>query len=581
MTEKFMTRYRARKVKVVITLVFAFMFIIVGIIGMVSILNILRDSLVSYQDRLILGTTSSISRNVEFYLDKYSASLNSLVQQNRTLEAEKSYLSKGFSDRILRVLQFNIARQGGNMTAMAVFSPEGEFLISSDGKNYELLEDNLDMKAEAVNTYLSKTSSGDKCVVLCSRSKNGLFYTAFLPIQSMFSAATKDKNQDGDLYFLLYDSNEEYIYYSDGREVYISEIADAIKNFKTHGTNMSEINEKLISSPKGYVDEISFQFDNVQWACLIGGVQVKLDFDSLNIFTAMKLDKVVAPVQRGAALLFVSIVLLLAGVFLIIWNIIMLRRRNEQAVQEIIALREKSKMLEELNRNEQELAHRLRLQEIGMMASGIAHEFNNLLTPIMGYSLMILEKLPIEEADNYDSALEIYSASQKAKEIIDQISYLSRKKMDVALKRIAVSDLVEKGIAMAAFAKRGNIEIFKDFDCGEVYVLGNETLLTQIMVNIYINAYQAMSEKSGALSIRTYCGGGKVFIEIGDTGESIEEAIIPRIFEPFFTTKESGKGTGLGLTIVKRIVEEHNGSISASNNDNGGVTFTIAFPVIE
>ncbi len=573
---------QARKFKVIITLTVAVFFIIIGIIGMLSILNVFRDAMVSYQDRLILGTTTSISRNAESYLNKYSMSLNSLVQQNRTLEAEKSYLTKGFADRILRVLQFNIARQGGNMTAMAVFSAEGEFILSSDGKNYELLKDNLDMKAEAVNIYLSKSAAGDKCVVLCSRSKNGLFYIAFIPIQSMLSAASEDRSQNDNLYLILYDSDEEYIYYSDGSGIHIFEIANFIKNFKTHGISFSEINEKLQKNPKGYVDEISFEFENTQWAFLIGSVQVKLDFDSLFLVTAMKLDEVVAPVRRGAVLLFICIALLLFGVFLIIRNILLLRQRNEQAIQEIKLLQEKSKMLEELNRNEQELAHKLRLQEIGMMASGIAHEFNNLLTPIMGYSLMMLETLPIEETDNYDSALEIYNASQKAKETIGQISYLSRKKMGVNLNKIAINDLVEKGIALAAFAKQGNIEICKDFDCDGVYILGNETLLTQIMVNIYINAYQAMGEKGGTLSIKTYCREEdirKVFIEIGDTGESIDEMIIPHIFDPFFTTKETGKGTGLGLTIVKRIVEEHNGSITVSNNDCEGVTFTIILPV--
>jgi signal transduction histidine kinase len=239
-------------------------------------------------------------------------------------------------------------------------------------------------------------------------------------------------------------------------------------------------------------------------------------------------------------------------------------------------------MLEDLNREEQELAHRLRLQEIGMMASGIAHEFNNLLTPIMGYSLMVLERLSIEEeTDNYDSVLEIYSASQKAKEIIQQISYLSSKKVDPTFKRLVINDLMEKSITIAAFSNRGNIEINKDFNCQGACVMGNETLLTQIMVNIYINAYQAMSKSGGTLSIKTYCREeetSKIIIEIANTGDSIDQEIIQHIFEPFFTTKENGKGTGLGLTIVKRIVEEHNGSISVSNNDGDGVTFTIILP---
>lgn len=564
-----------KSLKVAISIVIAVIFIIFGIVGMVIILDIFRDALVSYQDRFILGATTSISDNIELYLNQYKKSINSLVQQNRTLEAEKSYLDRGYSDRILRVLQFNIARQGGNIKSMAVFSPTGEFIISSDGLEYKFLKDNLEIKAQEVNTYLSEDAIGNMFIALCSRSRNGLFYTAYIPIKTMFQVVTEQTNTDKKLYYILYANNRKYAYYIDDNKVSVLDL----NQINSSHLDLEDLTAKISKNPNSYAQEISFELKNTQWTCLIGGKEISLNFDSLFLISAMKLDKIVAPVQRSAVVLLVCIILFLLGIFWIIRCILLISRRNVQALNEIKILKGRSKMLEEINRLEQEIAHEQRLQEIGTMASGIAHEFNNLLTPIMGHSIMMLDTIPASDTDKYDSLLEVYNASLKAKEIIDQLSYLSRKNVDSTYSTIFINELIDKGVNIATFAKKGNIKIVKEYNTEGVYIYGNETLLIQTLVNIFINAYQAMNEMGGTLTIKTYCEDRNVIIEISDTGEGMDESIISRIFDPFFTTKGKEKGTGLGLTIVKKIIEEHNGIIWAFNNEVRGTTFIIRLPI--
>ena len=109
--------------------------------------------------------------------------------------------------------------------------------------------------------------------------------------------------------------------------------------------------------------------------------------------------------------------------------------------------------MEALNRKNQELAHHDRLQTIGTLTSSIAHEFNNLLTPIMGYSILVLEQLPSDAEELYDNVLEIYNSSRKAKEIIARLSDLSRKNTSLTFQYVSPDELVRKVLAVASPAR--------------------------------------------------------------------------------------------------------------------------------
>lgn len=253
-------------------------------------------------------------------------------------------------------------------------------------------------------------------------------------------------------------------------------------------------------------------------------------------------------------------------------------RRTARLRKEADALREKNEAMEALNRQIQELAHHQRLETIGTLTSSIAHEFNNLLTPIMGYSLMAMEKLPAEEEELFDNLLEIYNASSKAKTIISRLSDLSRKNTDETFRLVSPDESIRKTLEVAEPAKPKNVEVMRNLNCWDQRIRANEIQLSQLLLNLILNSFHAMEETGGTLMADTSFDETCIHIRIADTGCGIPEEIKHRIFEPFFTTKEAGKGTGLGLAIAAQVVEDHNGSIQVESTEGKGTVFLVSLP---
>lgn len=241
-------------------------------------------------------------------------------------------------------------------------------------------------------------------------------------------------------------------------------------------------------------------------------------------------------------------------------------------------LQRKNEAMEKLNRQTQELAHHQRLEIMGTLTSSIAHEFNNLLTPIMGYSMMALEKLPPEEEELYDDILEIYEASRKAKTIISRLSDLSRKNTDLTFRQVSPDDLIRKVLDVAKPAKPNRVEIRLNLNCWAQRLYANEIQMSQLFLNLILNGFHAMEETGGTLSVDTSFDEDSICVRVSDTGTGIPEEIQDKIFEPFFTTKAAGKGTGLGLAIVAQVVEDHKGTIHVQSQEGKGTTFTIQLP---
>ena len=203
-------------------------------------------------------------------------------------------------------------------------------------------------------------------------------------------------------------------------------------------------------------------------------------------------DQVSRPIRRSALLLTTGGGLVIAGVLLLAGLNLRSGRRNERAQRELALLQEKNAAMEALNRKNQELAHHDRLQTIGTLTSSIAHEFNNLLTPIMGYSILVLEQLPSDAEELYDNVLEIYNSSRKAKEIIARLSDLSRKNTSLTFQYVSPDELVRKVLAVASPARPPHVEVRTDLACRHLWLRGNEIQLSQMLLNLILNAYHAM-----------------------------------------------------------------------------------------
>ena len=270
--------------------------------------------------------------------------------------------------------------------------------------------------------------------------------------------------------------------------------------------------------------------------------------------------------------------LIVLGIGMLLMLFLDMLRRTNRILRETEALRQKNQAREELNRQTQKLAHHQRLEIIGTLTSSIAHEFNNLLTPIMGNSLLAMEQLPSDEGELYEELLEIYSASCKAKEIISRLSDLSRKNTETCFRQVSPDELIRKMVRTAEPARAKNVQINMNLNCWEQRLTANEIQISQLILNLILNGFHAMEPDGGVMSLTTNFDETHIHIRVTDTGCGIPKEIQTDIFEPFFTTKEPGKGTGLGLAIAAQVVEDHHGNIQVESKPGKGTAFTVSLP---
>lgn len=270
--------------------------------------------------------------------------------------------------------------------------------------------------------------------------------------------------------------------------------------------------------------------------------------------------------------------MVVTGVVILVTLLLRIGRATARIQREAELLQKKNRNMEALNREIRNLTHHQRLETIGTLTTSIAHEFNNLLTPIMGYSLMAIEQLEPEQEELYDEILEIYNASRKAKEIISRLNDLSRKNTELSFRQVSPDDLVRKTLSVAKPAKPARVEIKLDLNCWDQRLHANEIQMNQLLLNLILNGFHAMEERGGMLTISTGFDEKNIDLKIKDTGCGIPEDILPHIFDPFFTTKETGKGTGLGLAIVAQVVSDHNGTIRVESEPGKGTAFFVSLP---
>ncbi|MGL5434889.1 MAG: ATP-binding protein [Lachnospiraceae bacterium] len=308
-------------------------------------------------------------------------------------------------------------------------------------------------------------------------------------------------------------------------------------------------------------------------------------------------DDLYIPIKEG----FVKIILVFLGILCIFlalsFYILKLLQDRRKASREIVYLKELNELLEEVQRGEEVIAHQQRLQVMGTMTSGIAHEFNNFLTPILGYAELLMMELP-DESETYESALEIYEAAEKAKDIVRQISLLSRKNVETVYKSISAEKMIMRALKLVKSVCPPQITLSSDIRLGPAAILGNTTQINQMLLNICMNAIHAIGKNSGAIVIRGRCINKKnlehkieikvsdawqqyIQIDIEDDGVGMDSDTLRQIFDPFFTTKKGGEGTGLGLALAEQIVHSHKGYIYAESQSGKGSIFHIFFPVLE
>ncbi|WP_170775586.1 PAS-domain containing protein [Ruegeria lacuscaerulensis] len=236
---------------------------------------------------------------------------------------------------------------------------------------------------------------------------------------------------------------------------------------------------------------------------------------------------------------------------------------------------EQQKLEAELEQQREITHQNEKLSALGELLAGVAHELNNPLSVVFGYSQMLQGKIndPVlsERVDL------ICQSSERAAKIVRTFLAMARQR-PTSMEPCPVNDILETALEVSSYSLKSNgTEVVVDLDGSDPHVTGDFDQLAQVFSNLIVNAGHAVRNKGarGKITVRTRHEGGQVQIDISDNGNGIPKDIQPRIFEPFFTTKDVGEGTGIGLAFSHRIVESHDGTLTVASTVGQGATFTV------
>jgi len=531
-----------------------------------------RDQLIAAHDQNLTDLSHSVDQNLDNLLTIYRQVMDQTVKGDAFKEAERLLMETGDESGIRKAMMDNPVSESDGISGMlAVY--KSHFKINSYNDNHKYI---FPYKNYYENIWLSQDENGVSYLgIVVSSEENPIRYVALINLNTLYGYLVGSELRSG-YSITFYDTTSRLLMYNDSQEFSTMRIGPEDAAARNDGVSIlvgaERAGEETVDS---YVRGASRLSDPIYRIYVLPTSVNRNGMFGIGI--AVSYSKVYGTLNQMLSRLLICILIIISSIFILGFVIIRSERREQENKAQIKELEKQNESMAQLVEKTEELAHHQRLELIGTMTSSLAHEINNMLTPVMGYSIMAMEKLSKSDDELMDYLGEIYNSSSRAKQLILKMSSLSRKQSDHSFAPVSPDELILKVMTIASPSIPENVTVVKLLNVRSKCIAANEIQLQQAFLNIILNAIAAMKDEGGKLTISTSCTDNDVIFSFKDTGCGISEEDINRIYEPFFTTKPVGQGTGLGLAIVAHAIEEHDAKIEVHSTLGEGTEFVIRF----
>ena len=547
-------------------------------IGLERILHVYqhyRSDILANESRHLESIVGTSAAGIDWMLDGYSRQLSMLVGRMDFTQAEEAYLDSRDPNIMRRLMARRELQRLDVRYSLSAW--DNGALLAATTPDYPLPSENETFSGDSC--LLREDAAGNYWFVFAYTTDQNIRYELAVKVETIFSYQAENAKVGRSGYFFLLDNEKRFVVYSGNGAIGTVSVQQLLQ--QDPDFSEKDLDSIIDHAPDDYL-VFQFPWDESRNETLVVTAPIKMSGNSLTAGAAISFSEFNSFLSDTLREVTRIVLLVIGGALILIVMISGAMISNRRNAMELSVVRERADLMEEINRQQQSLYHAERLQQLGVMTSGIVHEFNNMLTPVMSQSLLLLEELADEGEDTpaFEQALDIYEASEKAREVLKRMSAMGKKDADAGYQIVDLRDILRKTLNLSSMVKN-HIRQESFLPDEPIRILGNEQLLNQAFLNLCINACQAMGEEGVlrvSLSGVSIAGVPYAVVQVSDTGPGIPDDVRERIFDPFYSTKGEN-GTGLGLAICKKIIESHKGTIAAENLTGGGASFIVQIPI--
>lgn len=562
--------------------------------------HVYRKTIVGQQQQQLITIAKSLERSLKMYFSDKIGNLAIIEESNGVYKEILKELAEDGQEKFQRSI--NSIYKELDLIGIYMVDPQGKVRFKStlSGEDENYLQKEEDFSEGAIlsqdqirQAYIYK----DKGFIMpliqpIYEEKEYLgAFVGFISLDAVYNKLISPIKVGEQGYVMIKDCSGSIIMHPVKEQIGIDIVADRKKKFpEFYFGDLEKLEANQYAEDEGVAEYYSYwwhQTPPTKVKKISSFCSIDLGGTFWILAVVMDYSEIVGPIQNNFMRLLILSLMVCLIVIATSIIYIRLKKKQEDLMVETEYLKNINYTLKELQASEKKVMHYQKLQTIDTLTGGIAHELNNLLTPILGYS-QLASCTMTHEHEYYDDMKEICDAALKAKELVQQISLLSREeKLEGKNNSIDISEEILKSLKMLKVVKEDHIKIIEEIQVGCGYIQGSAAHIQQILINLCNNACQSMKEEGGTITIKLEQIDPKqnkkkyARLVVSDTGCGIREDLIDRIFDPFFTTKEIGKGTGIGLSIVKSMVKKYKGKIRVESEEDKGSCFEVLLPITE